>query len=115
MHHMDNDTLRNKFASYAPHLPEEPFLNQARRALAQEERRMRQRSRATYAVLLLLGVYIAVVSLGLVGDTLAFLNDLFVRSTAALSPTLSQLLTYGMTVVLGYLGRRRIRAFLVPW
>jgi len=112
---MDNDTLRNEFASYAPHIPEEPFLTQARRALAQEERRMRQRSRATYAVLLLLGLCVAVVSLGLVGGALAFLNDLFVRSTEALSPTVSQLLTYGVAAVLGYLGRRRIRAFLVPW
>jgi hypothetical protein len=112
---MDDDTLRNEFAAYAPQIPEEPFLTQARRALAQEERRMRQRSRATYAMLLLLGLCVAGMSLGLVGGALALLNDLLVRSTEAFSPTVSQLLTYAATVVLGYLGRRRIRAFLVPW
>jgi hypothetical protein len=115
---MSNETdpkLRALFAAYAPVLADEPFITRTRAALVQQERRARIRATATYATCVLLGAGIAMVSWALVDGWLSSVNDGLLRWTGTLSPLASQSLAYGLTAVAAVLGRRRIRAFLVPW
>ena len=107
--------LKALFAAYAPVLLDEPFVTRATEALAQQERRARIRSTAAYATCVLLGASIAMGSWALVDGWLSFVNDELLRWIGTLSPLASQSLTYGLTAVAALLGRRRIRAFLVPW
>ncbi len=115
---MDNDlnpNLRSVFAAYSPSILEEPFLTEARKALAKEVHRARVRSALSYALLPLLGGWIAIESFETLAAFGSSLDNVVAQSTAALSPMTSQLLIYTATAAVAILGRRWIRAFLMPW
>lgn len=115
---MDNDIdpqLRELFAAYAPAMGEEAFLADIRCVLAREEKQVRLRSDVVLAALLLLVACVAVLSLGPAARLFSSIQGALVRASDTLPSILSHLCVYGMTLALGYLGRRRLWSFLAPW
>ncbi len=115
---MDSDAdsiLREVFAAYAPPIQEEPFLSQARAALAREEQRARRHSRVRLAVLLVITLCAAALTLRPLGALSSGIESGLATWNRVLSPLVWQLLIYGLTAAVAFLGRRRIRTFLAPW